>query len=589
MSIDGALAAFREHVTTSLKELGDHLACAVCLSLPKTPIKLGCSHYLCDECAKRVFGNKKSTCPTCRTPCTKRESRMDERMKSIVDSFTNVLAAVSGAMGECDELPFGSQIPKEQLELHGAVAQRRTSMSLVKGLRAGMPGESTLRRAVEMIWEDKETERTQGRTKEHASTSQACETADSEPIYATWNGPLIDPNAEVEGITCAFCKRGSEVGEAVVAFEEKVSGKKKVEYCHETCAMWAPLTTSAADGSLVNVCKEVHRARRLRCGVCKKTGAPSGCKIGTCRQSFHIWCARLQHGTTFDEQGFSVTCPVHSITPTTPSAKRSPQAPFLSTSAKHRRLGSIGPSDTSYEMVALTKPSIAGSFLNDDEKKTIEKFCAKFDCEFEQSVSDQTTHVVMSKSKINADRCLKKRSDKFFGGLTRGCWIVSSTWLQASLKENRIVDAEDHEVLGDTRGNQGGPRRARLNKGVKIFSDTHLIYLGKVQSQQQLETSMQLARVDGAIVTRIEDAKISSDDLSEVLNLNDTSRVVVVVNEEQSNKAARARYAEEFIPFAKRLSKAAEAIVTHDFVLDSVCRREVMDLGDRSIEALESA
>ena len=151
------------------------------------------------------------------------------------------------------------------------------------------------------------------------------------------------------------------------------------------------------------------------------------------------------------------------------------------------------------------------------------------------------------------------------------------------------MDAEDHEVLGDTRGNQGGPRRARLNKGVKIFSDTHLIYLGKVQSQQQLETSMQLARVDGAIVTRIEDAKISSDDLSEVLNWSDTSRVVVVVNEEQSNKAARARYAEEFIPFATRLSKAAEAIVTHDFVLDSVCRREVMELGDRSIEALESA
>ena len=67
------------------------------------------------------------------------------------------------------------------------------------------------------------------------------------------------------------------------------------------------------------------------------------------------------------------------------------------------------------------------------------------------------------------------------------------------------------------------------------------------------------------------------------------SEVVFMNLKEQSNKAARARYAEEFIPFAKRLSKAAEAIVTHDFVLDSVCRREVMDLGDRSIEALESA
>ena len=52
MTLDACLETAKTTLTTSLDALGQHLCCAVCLSLPKKPTKLACSHYFCAACAK---------------------------------------------------------------------------------------------------------------------------------------------------------------------------------------------------------------------------------------------------------------------------------------------------------------------------------------------------------------------------------------------------------------------------------------------------------------------------------------------------------------------------------------------------------
>lgn len=595
MSVDGAMNAFRGSLTTTLKELGMHLCCSVCLELPQRPVKLACSHYFCAPCSRRVFEAAKPTCPTCRQPCTKRESREDERFASIVHSFTNVLAAVAGAVEA--EVPFGSQIPKEQLEAHNAGAQRRTSISRVKEIRATMPlNAAAMREAVAMMWGEETRELGPSEVPADAPTTSCAHMPGGAPKRTAWTGPLIDPAAEVIGDPCAFCKRGSEVGESVDAYEEKVKGKKTVARVHRTCAMWAPKVfdsnavaslTHMCGSSLINVCKEVDRAKHLRCFVCKKTGAPMGCFDSKCKKSFHIWCARSLQGMTFDEDGFSLMCPTHSETIAISPPKRPATSPLMP-SSKHRRMGSVGPSDVNYETLSLTKPHIVGSFLSTEEKNALMKFCEKFDCEFEATMSGQTTHVVMSNTKVDADRRVKKRSDKFFDGLRKGCWIVGASWIRTSLKKNRRVDEAEHEIMGDTQGNDGGPRRSRLNKGVKIFSGWHFVFYGAFANEEKVSTCSQFASCDGATVSKIEDAESIVIDPA----LRDASRVVIVVDKptmKKTSQAVAAQFANELIPFAKRLPKPAEAVVFEDYVINSVCRREAMNFGENSLRALERA
>jgi len=144
------------------------------------------------------------------------------------------------------------------------------------------------------------------------------------------------------------------------------------------------------------------------------------------------------------------------------------------------------------------------------------------------------------------------------------------------------VDEDAFEIQGDSCGNLGGPKRARENGGAKVFSTWHFVYLGKFRDSNQLEMNMQFARADGAVVTRIEDI---GDSLSPSSPRN--SPVVVVVDMAPNKSAHRAPYADVYVPFAKRLPTPAVAIVTLDFVVDSVSSREPKGFGTSAIEALE--
>lgn len=87
-----------------------------------------------------------------------------------------------------------------------------------------------------------------------------------------------------------FCKCGSEVGESVECFEEKILRKMVVEYCYMMCAFWASFVVSLVDGGLMNVCVEVWRVKSLKCVYCKKVGVLLGCSELRCKKLYYIWC-----------------------------------------------------------------------------------------------------------------------------------------------------------------------------------------------------------------------------------------------------------------------------------------------------------
>ena len=592
MAIDEAVRSCKRALEDALHRLGKHLECAVCMSLPnERAVTLPCSHYFCESCcetAMKSAANGKPRCPTCRAGFHRRQVRTDERFMAIVRGFQGVCAAAVGGVEA--EVPYGSQIPRDVLEANGATeAPRRTSASRVREIREEMArGKAAFLNArgkEPVMWGDQDGKRRA--ENDDASTSAARgrkrqrtgEDEDGNRVArrrTAWTGPVIDLKAPVVGEnTCAFCKRGEETGEPLIRFEEKTRGKGKngkkssttTKLCHETCAMWAPLTVCNDDGTLANVCSEVQRASRLRCFVCKKPGAAAGCSEDKCKRSFHIWCARFAQGTTFDNEGFSLTCAAHSETMPPPKPRC-------------RALGSISETDASYEIIAAEssrRPCLVGSFLSEDEKKAIGKFCEQFDCAFESQLSEQTTHLVMGGAKVDANLTLKKKSAKFYDAIVKGCWIVTAKWIRASLKEKCLASEDEYEVLRDARGNEGGPRRGRLNKGSKIFSSWHLLFYGKFDNANTLEMHAQFARIDGAVVTRVE----TSDDVPSV---SSGSTTVVVVDETPEKAASKARYVGDILPFARRV--CADAVVTSEYVADCVSRRETIDFGSSSIDEL---
>jgi len=592
-SLKRAMDEFGDGMRESLDALGRNLSCAICMSLPRKPVKLACSHYFCSECIEALFSNPKATCPTCRAPCRKRESRRDERFEEIVEAFTGVLACAARAM-DVDEVPFASQIPREQLEANGVGQRaRRTSASMLKNLRANMKPLAPVALpcgAHEVQGEEPASKR---RKQAGASSSAANKTTDEERQRRLWTGPVIDPSAEVQGEhKCAFCKRGSEVGENVQNFKE---GKQNV-WSHVTCALWAPQCVDAggkrkgSTPNLINVCKEARRASRLRCAHCKKTGAAAGCFNGSCRKSYHIWCARLAHGTTFDDVDYSLTCGPHSITQSTPTRTR-PRVEFDTSNLE--RLASVAPSDASYDLIDdgnPPKPHIVGSHLTASEKALLLEFCDTFDCVRELSVTSQTTHVVMGKSKVTKEMLLKTRSEKYFFGVINGCWILSSAWIHESNRANKMVDEDKFEIQGDTFGNERGPMRGRLAPGEPIFTSAHFIFAGAFDEVKSLEPTMMFARKAGASTSRIVDVEDVTAIAAQNADIQATSahQVFIIVDDGAMKTAKRRRLIERVVPFAKTFRNAA-AILPVRWLLDSISRREMSEFEANTIEALENA
>jgi hypothetical protein len=91
-------------------------------------------------------------------------------------------------------------------------------------------------------------------------------------------------------------------------------------------------------------------------------------------------------------------------------------------------------------------------------------------------VRRHTTHVV-----VETDDALVaiRRSSRYLQGLARGCWVVSSAWLDACLEAGHLVKEQGYEVKGvrinkeisprtlaAEKAARGGPERARRFKNL---------------------------------------------------------------------------------------------------------------------------
>ena len=100
-----------------------------------------------------------------------------------------------------------------------------------------------------------------------------------------------------------------------------------------------------------------------------------------------------------------------------------------------------------------------------------------------------TTHIVVEEVKSNGPkgkggkgnggkgdkgrRC--KRTLKYFEGVARGCWVVTTDWLVESFQRGYFVEEAPFQVEGgtnDSNGALGGPSRGRVRREMQVSSPT---------------------------------------------------------------------------------------------------------------------
>uniref|UniRef100_A0A4W3GWM5 G2/M-phase specific E3 ubiquitin protein ligase n=1 Tax=Callorhinchus milii TaxID=7868 RepID=A0A4W3GWM5_CALMI len=100
-------------------------------------------------------------------------------------------------------------------------------------------------------------------------------------------------NSRHPGLSCAFCRRNDDCPEKY--------GKKETYDCGITLHYYCLIMSSGLYqrgkenegiyGFLpVDIKKELHRATKITCNVCRKRGASIGCTVAKCRKSFHFPC-----------------------------------------------------------------------------------------------------------------------------------------------------------------------------------------------------------------------------------------------------------------------------------------------------------
>ena len=97
-------------------------------------------------------------------------------------------------------------------------------------------------------------------------------------------------------LTCAFCGKGPSEEHPLP--DPRVSahpllihrGKKRV-WVHYDCVVAAPGVYVDTDNKWHGITKEIVRARKLKCHICKEPGASIGCANPRCQKSAHLPCA----------------------------------------------------------------------------------------------------------------------------------------------------------------------------------------------------------------------------------------------------------------------------------------------------------
>jgi len=91
--------------------MGNSVRCGICLSTVTNPVRTKCMHKFCRECITGYLRvGKRSVCPECNTPCTKRSLESDEEFSNLADAYKDLLRAFGLAPGTyCPEITTMTQ------------------------------------------------------------------------------------------------------------------------------------------------------------------------------------------------------------------------------------------------------------------------------------------------------------------------------------------------------------------------------------------------------------------------------------------------------------------------------------------------
>ncbi|XP_054544738.1 breast cancer type 1 susceptibility protein isoform X8 [Talpa occidentalis] len=142
---------------------------------------------------------------------------------------------------------------------------------------------------------------------------------------------------------------------------------------------------------------------------------------------------------------------------------------------------------------------MVASGLTPKEFMLVHKFARKHHITLTNTVTEETTHVIM---KTDAE-FVCERTLKYFLGIAGGKWVVSYFWVVQSIKERKILDEHNFEVRGDVVNgrNHQGPKRSRESQDGKIFRGLELCCYGPFTNMptDQLEW---MVRLCGASVVK---------------------------------------------------------------------------------------
>jgi len=74
-------------ILQSLKEIGDDLTCPICMSLISDAKMTACRHAFCKNCLLRHLDSGKNSCPVCKAPARKRETRDCRKLEKILSHY----------------------------------------------------------------------------------------------------------------------------------------------------------------------------------------------------------------------------------------------------------------------------------------------------------------------------------------------------------------------------------------------------------------------------------------------------------------------------------------------------------------------
>ena len=118
-----------------MDKIGRELQCRICMAAYDDAMVTRCDHYFCATCITSSIQHKKR-CPLCKAPVTRRELRVDERMRALVNTYRSVLASHRMKNAYCSQLPASARLSASQDD---AKTARRGDVSAAKNAAAMPP------------------------------------------------------------------------------------------------------------------------------------------------------------------------------------------------------------------------------------------------------------------------------------------------------------------------------------------------------------------------------------------------------------------------------------------------------------------